>query len=214
MAKKPVDLHPPPRPAPARSDSRAIVEAILEAARQLPVDASVNAIADRAGVGIASLYRYFPGKEAIYAELARVGHVRIREAIAARLGVVNTLESAIRECVRLGTELPFEERHVVDHVHANIPFAWHKEEAVQIWNQIIDMVSIQLEHFIVGTPTQIRTRARMMAVLLRGAARTNNLVPRTGTSTEDEAALLEAALLACATAGLTRRRQAEPPGPV
>ena len=52
------------------------VEAILEAAARILVDtgyatASTNRIAERAGVSIGSLYEYFPGKEAIFAELRR-----------------------------------------------------------------------------------------------------------------------------------------------
>lgn len=52
------------------------VDAILEAAARILVEtgyatASTNRIAERAGVGIGSLYEYFPGKEAIFAELRR-----------------------------------------------------------------------------------------------------------------------------------------------
>ena len=52
------------------------VDAILEAAARVLVEtgyatASTNRIAERAGVGIGSLYEYFPGKEAVFAELRR-----------------------------------------------------------------------------------------------------------------------------------------------
>ena len=56
--------------------SIATVNAILEAAARILVvsgyaTASTNLIAQRAGVSIGSLYEYFPGKEAIFAELRR-----------------------------------------------------------------------------------------------------------------------------------------------
>ena len=54
----------------------ATVTAILDAAARILTEhgyaaASTNRIAERAGVSIGSLYEYFPGKEAIFAELRR-----------------------------------------------------------------------------------------------------------------------------------------------
>ncbi|MYE11616.1 MAG: TetR/AcrR family transcriptional regulator [Gammaproteobacteria bacterium] len=64
------------RKQPRQRRARATVDAILEAAARILVasgyaSASTNRIAGRAGVGIGSLYEYFPGKEAIFAELRR-----------------------------------------------------------------------------------------------------------------------------------------------
>ena len=65
-----------PRKAPRQDRSKATVEAILEATADILVRdgharLTSNRIADRAGVNIASLYQFFPGKEAIVAELSR-----------------------------------------------------------------------------------------------------------------------------------------------
>lgn len=64
------------RKTPRQSRSRDTVEAILTAtadilARRGYAALTTNRIAERAGVNIASLYQYFPGKEAIVAELRR-----------------------------------------------------------------------------------------------------------------------------------------------
>lgn len=64
------------RKQPRQQRATATVNAILEAAARILVDtgyatASTNRIAERAGVSIGSLYEYFPGKEAIFAELRR-----------------------------------------------------------------------------------------------------------------------------------------------
>ena len=64
------------RKRPKQSRSKATVTAILDAAARILTEsgyaaASTNRIAERAGVSIGSLYEYFPGKEAIFAELRR-----------------------------------------------------------------------------------------------------------------------------------------------
>jgi AcrR family transcriptional regulator len=57
---------------PKQLRSRAIVDAILEAGRRIleaegPGALTTNHVAERAGVSIGSLYRYFPNKEAVIA---------------------------------------------------------------------------------------------------------------------------------------------------
>lgn len=64
------------RKQPSQARAVATVDAMLESAARILVKhgygtASTNAIAEHAGVSIGTLYEYFPGKEAIYAELRR-----------------------------------------------------------------------------------------------------------------------------------------------
>ena len=64
-----------PKKIPAQQRSRETFEALVEACtRLLPehgyAGTTTNHIAERAGVGIASLYEYFPGKDAIVAQAA------------------------------------------------------------------------------------------------------------------------------------------------
>jgi AcrR family transcriptional regulator len=78
------DLTPRKRPAQARS--QATFDALVEAGtRLLPrlgyAGTSTNHIAERAGVSIASLYEYFPGKDAIVAQVAE----RLVERVLRRL---------------------------------------------------------------------------------------------------------------------------------
>ena len=61
------------RKKPIQRRSKATVDAVLEAGTQLLLTigydkASTNKIAEKAGVSIGSLYEYFPGKEAIFAD--------------------------------------------------------------------------------------------------------------------------------------------------
>ena len=94
---------------PRQERSRATVEAILEAATDILIrhghaKLTTNRIAERAGVNIASLYQYFPGKEAIVAEL-RQRHLA-ESADAARKVLAEhrhgTVETAIRALVSIG----------------------------------------------------------------------------------------------------------------
>jgi len=98
-----------PRKSPRQQRSRATVEAILEAAtdiliRQGAGRLTTNRIAERAGVNIASLYQYFPGKHAILAELRRrhgaERRAAIRDVLIERRG--DSLESTLRALVSIG----------------------------------------------------------------------------------------------------------------
>jgi len=98
-----------PRKRPRQERSRATVEAILEATTDIVVRQgasrlTTNRIAERAGVNIASLYQYFPGKHAILAELRRrhgaEQHAAIRRVLSERRG--DTLEATLQALVSMG----------------------------------------------------------------------------------------------------------------
>jgi AcrR family transcriptional regulator len=76
-----------PRKRPTQQRSRATVEAILQAAAYILVKRgwqalTTNAVAERAGVNIASLYQFFPNKESILAELERRHVAETRASMA------------------------------------------------------------------------------------------------------------------------------------
>lgn len=65
----PIDLEPYRAPRPHRADAARNFDAVLEAAREVfterGFDAPLEEVADRAGVGIATLYRNFPTREVL-----------------------------------------------------------------------------------------------------------------------------------------------------
>ena len=76
-----------PRKSPRQSRSAATVTAILDATARILVErgyaaTSTNAVAERAGVSVGSLYQYFPNKDALIAAL----HTRHVEQMVAVIG--------------------------------------------------------------------------------------------------------------------------------
>jgi AcrR family transcriptional regulator len=76
-----------PRKRPSQARSRETVRAILEAAAHVfeergPDAATTDAIAERAGVSIGSLYQYFPSKDALLATLSACHLLAARAAMA------------------------------------------------------------------------------------------------------------------------------------
>ena len=106
-AREDARRHRPPR----QERSRRTVEAIVEAAARILDETSfertsTNRIARVAGVGIGSLYQYFPGKDAIAESLVRRlaadDLARLRANIAATRG--EPLEARLEAVIRLGFE--------------------------------------------------------------------------------------------------------------
>src|SRR6516164_3474428 len=97
-----------PRKTARQQRSRATVDALLEATADILIRhgyarLTTNRIAERAGVNIASLYQYFPGKEAIVAELRRRHGTEQRDALRQVLAEhTGELEPTIRALVSIG----------------------------------------------------------------------------------------------------------------
>ena len=82
-----------PRKLPAQRRSQQTFDAIVEAGTQLlPLlgyaGTTTNHIAERAGVNIASLYEYFPGKDAIVAQVAERLVRRVLERLASESATI------------------------------------------------------------------------------------------------------------------------------
>jgi AcrR family transcriptional regulator len=77
-----------PRKAPSQSRSQATVTAILDATARVLIErgyaaTNTNAVAERAGVSVGSLYQYFPNKDALILAL-RERHTAQMEAVVQR----------------------------------------------------------------------------------------------------------------------------------
>lgn len=122
MASMNEQVVPVQRVSPRQQRSLATVDVILEAAAQVLEIAgeagfNTNAIAERAGVGIGSVYRYFPNKQAILVEMgrremARVG-AQFRIDPTAKMGSLAADRQAIRTFLRAFGERTRARRVVV-----------------------------------------------------------------------------------------------------
>lgn len=105
-----------PRKLPTQERSRATVDAIMQAATYILVKfgwerLTTNAIAERAGVNIGSLYQYFPNKQAIIAELQRRHVLQTREILSKALPQVSEQRS-LREALTLLVVAMIDEHRV------------------------------------------------------------------------------------------------------
>lgn len=98
-----------PRKIPAQARSRATFDALIQAATYILTEQgwdglTTNAIAERAGVNIGSLYQYFPNKQAVIAELQRrhaeVIHTELQQALE-HLPQQPSLRSAVAQIIEL-----------------------------------------------------------------------------------------------------------------
>ena len=113
-----------PRKIPAQARSRVTVDAIIQATTYILTEVgwdglTTNAIAERAGVNIGSLYQFFPNKEAVVAELQRL------HAVATHAELTKVLEqlkerSTFREVLTLIIEMVVTEHRVAPAVHKAI----------------------------------------------------------------------------------------------
>jgi AcrR family transcriptional regulator len=110
-----------PRKAPRQARARVTVDAILQATAYILVregwdKLTTNRIAERAGVNIASLYQYFPGKEAIVIELQRRHLSKAQEGFPAALAKARSQHS-VREVLRLVLNGTVEEHRRAPALH-------------------------------------------------------------------------------------------------
>ncbi len=107
MPKRPQTLDPERR-SPRQARARATIAAILEAAARILEERGLdgfttNHVAERAGVGIATLYQYFPDKDAIVLAIAEQERDRLTETLGRILMRAPEVgrEATVRAIVRM-----------------------------------------------------------------------------------------------------------------
>lgn len=100
-----------PRKPPRQNRSQQTVTDILEAAAHILEDRGLakfntNAVAERAGVSIGSIYQYFPGKDAVMVALVRREALRFERDLEVALAGAESLplEAALTRLVRAAVD--------------------------------------------------------------------------------------------------------------
>ncbi|MFC9897154.1 TetR/AcrR family transcriptional regulator [Nocardia sp. NPDC127579] len=100
--------NPGPRRAPVQQRSRARVERVLQAASELLDEQGLDAVttrslAERARIPVATLYQYFPNREAVLAELATRAVDRVDQELGTRLAALTatSLPEAVEQLLEL-----------------------------------------------------------------------------------------------------------------
>ncbi len=151
-----------PRKVPRQARSQATVDAILDATAQVLVErgyaaASTNAVAERAGVSVGSLYQYFPNKDALIAAL-QDRHVRqmldvIEQQLDRHAGA--SLETAVRgmiEAVVEGHRIEAELHRVFD-AQSREPRDWphaHDEVEQRVGRQLRQLLADHRDELVVS----------------------------------------------------------------
>lgn len=133
-----LDATPPePRRQPQQSRSKVLVQAVREAGRAILEEEgasalTTNRIAERAGVGIASVYRYYPNKQAILADvfdeklraIDAFYRRKIRERELGSLPLRDEIRNLIETPVQLSLQLIHLHREFYQHHYSNFEISY------------------------------------------------------------------------------------------
>lgn len=152
-----------PRKRPAQARSRRTVDHLLEGAarvfRREGWQATTNRIAEVAGVGVGSLYEYFPNKESLLLALAE-RHVEVAEReIARALEEASSLEllAALQRAILASQRFPSEALVLVRDVPTIGPDLQARAEALRA--RTIDAIAERLRRDGKGRDATVRARA-------------------------------------------------------
>jgi AcrR family transcriptional regulator len=141
---QPIDFTP--KKLPSQERSKQTFEAVVGACtwllpRRGYVGTTTNHIAERAGVNIASLYEYFPGKDAVVAQVAERLVERVLQRLAA--GAPHVMDHGPEQAVRRWIELIYEtvaaERELVSVFMYQVPYTSQLEPIRAIGARLLEL---------------------------------------------------------------------------
>ncbi|MBL9024503.1 MAG: TetR/AcrR family transcriptional regulator [Myxococcales bacterium] len=175
--KRPVIQEPPP-PAAHRTDSEAIVEAVIGAAIELGPQATLASIAERAGVGTASLHRYFPSTAAIFAEVSRQTYrqllQQVRELTSRSDLDPREMVEAVCRVALAGPGLSLEHRR---RLNTEIPLGWALPTVEPVYREVLDELVRWAKAHLPDPPPDLEARVFVAFGIVRGAVLLSLLFP-------------------------------------
>ncbi len=143
-----------PRKSPSQGRAEATFEAILCASAHILATegweaVNTNRVALEAGISIGSLYQYFPGRDAILAELGRrhafqmVGATRAALETTQRLPLLEAVRATIRVAIRLHEDDPALHRAIEDETPSLGPMDWRAAAHAQTHQIIFQSLALR-----------------------------------------------------------------------
>ncbi len=188
-------------PAPTRPESEAIIAALLAAIVELGPDASVNALARRAGVGVASLYRYFPTKDAILAELSRRVRVAALARVRLRLASCETPRQAVEACCEILLRPHGLSPAIRRALNLRVPASWSHDNEREVTAAVVAEVSAWLMVHTSVPRAELAPRVAAAFAIGRGLVVLAITQPELAPTEEDLARIMERSMLACLQLG-------------
>ncbi len=188
------------RRVPVKRSSEEVVDAILAAAALLIAERGIDAfttnhVAERAGVSVGSLYRYFARKEAIVAEL----DLRNRKANAERMmqfiaDFEQDFPKALRDVLRVFVDVEGPNATIRRTLMREVPPRWIQDSAAATWHAVLTATSSALHRLRPDLPLEEARRRTFIALhAVQGVAFGHLLWPLDGF--EDSVEQLERMLL-------------------
>ncbi|MEO8808503.1 MAG: TetR/AcrR family transcriptional regulator [Burkholderiaceae bacterium] len=147
-----------PRKAPRQSRSLATVKAILDATARILVErgfaaVTTNAVAERAGVSVGSLYQYFPNKDALISAL----HARHSEQMMAVIqrALTKAMDATLDEALAGLIEATVEAHRVDSDLH----------RVLELQPSAMEMASLKGDYLVVMEERIVALLARHRSVI-------------------------------------------------
>ncbi len=168
----------PPTPSPQRADSQQIVNAVVAAAIELGPDAALAEIAERAGVGTASLHRYFPTVAAIFAEVSRQMYRTVLDQVREILSTPDPdLRSVVGKVCRVAFAGPNVSLEFRRKLNLDLPLTWSKGIAEAVYEELLVEITGWLRRNLPTPPADLEARVFVAFSCIRGAVLLSLLYP-------------------------------------
>jgi len=178
MARPRTPVSKPPEPLARRADSEQIVACIVAATIELGPNAPLSDIASRAGVGTASLHRYFPTRAALLAEVSRQTFrtlvEQVRELTSRSDLTMREMVEAVCGLALRGPNVSVEYRR---EINLHMPTSWSIEIAERAYREVLGDLARWIEEHQPSPPPDLAARLFVAFAAVRGTVLLSLLYP-------------------------------------
>ena len=145
------------------------MRSVVAAAIELGPQATLASIAERAGVGAASLHRYFPTTAALFAEVSREMYrtllVQIRELTSQSGLDARTMVREVCRAALTGPGLSFEHRR---RLNLEIPVSWLIATVEPVYQEVLEELTRWCQKNLPDPPPDLSSRMFVALGAVRG----------------------------------------------